>query len=157
LEHSPDPLTFSRDFCQPSRPCIIRNAIVNPTTGEPLRLTLDDIRESLGNDTCLTVDVTPDGQGDSVRTTLEGDELFVQPNECNMTLQEFSERLRRRKSTTNEQESPSCSLDANGRPMVRRLPDANDASSSTGTASSLPVDSVVYYSRQVRTSLASTE
>jgi hypothetical protein len=123
-----------------------------------LRLTLDDILERLGKETRLTVDVTPDGQGDSVRTTLGGEEIFVQPKECNMTLQEFSERLRRPSSTN---ESPSSSLDANGRPMVR-LHDDKDALLSTvsarnddsgnGTSTShLPVDSVVYYSRQVRT------
>mmetsp|Transcript_15222 Transcript_15222/g.21708 ORF Transcript_15222/g.21708 Transcript_15222/m.21708 type:complete len:469 (-) Transcript_15222:107-1513(-) len=78
IDGIPDPLTFLRDYVAPSRPCIIRNAIQttyvenNGTKVKPLRLTLNDIVDLLdtneSQDVMLTVDVTPDGHGDCVRT-----------------------------------------------------------------------------------------
>lgn len=103
-------------------PCIIRNAIPcnNSTDGAPLILTLDDIIDRIGEDEEITVDVTPDGHGDCVRTVsefqpkhgpiecnrsngrgnsssgnLQNIRVFVKPHEQKMSLREFRMLLRR--------------------------------------------------------------
>eukprot|EP00980_Cylindrotheca_fusiformis_P011112 scaffold2553_cov138-Cylindrotheca_fusiformis.AAC.20 len=136
------PLQFSRDFVQCSRPCIIRNAFLDDG-GNPLLMTLDDICDVLDRDeTILSVDVTPDGHGDSVRTLNDGSKLFVQPSECDMTLREFTRRLRRPRPSNNGE---ATKLDSNGRPIVKMCDKVLDEKV---TEVSLPADSVVYYSRQ---------
>jgi hypothetical protein len=106
-------------------------------------MTLDDISQLLDPDeTILTVDVTPDGHGDSVRTFLDGSLMFVQPNECEMSLREFQQRLRRPRTG----DAKTTNVDINGRPIVSRCHKVGDK---TATQTSLPDDSIVYYSRQV--------
>jgi hypothetical protein len=86
--------------------------------------------------------VTPDGHGDSVRTFSDGSLMFVQPNECEMSLREFQRRLRRPRTG----DAKTTSVDINGRPIVRRCHKVGDKKA---TQTSLPDDSIVYYSRQV--------
>jgi hypothetical protein len=136
LDQPPSSLVFSRDFVALSRPCIIRNAIMTPTQdsneNKPMHLTLDDIVDHIDPDaTVLTVDITPDGHGDCVRTVhaqqqqqqqQQGNDvpqrrqrrrrMFVKPHEEQMTLSEFASRLRRSGRAKEESESsPLLSAD----------------------------------------------
>lgn len=139
LSTPPNPLQFSRDFVQCSRPCIIQNCILNEER-KPLTISLDEICDVLNPDeTMLTVDVTPDGLGDCVRVTSDDHiEMFVQPKEYEMSLSEFRRRLRAKHRNDIETETM---IDIHGRPFVKyaqsRSPD-----------SVLPEESVVYFSRQ---------
>jgi hypothetical protein len=179
LPNPPTALEFSRDFVSKSRPCIIRNVFVEEGEGTPKQLTLGDIitttttqQQQQEDDRVITVDVTPDGQGDCVRTCRqhgtsttthgEEEEIFVQPKEYQMTLSEFRTRLRRQQ----EQQQPrktSHDLDIHGRPVLTFHAEEEPSSSATmsndnnddadmhngKTQYSLPPDdSVVYYSRQ---------
>lgn len=111
LDRPPSPLVFLREYVARSRPCIIRNAVPNGDGNGPLRLTLDDLVDMLeraGDDgvppggveeVTLTVDATPDGRGDCVRTavaTVDGSErrMFVTPEERRMSVAEFRDALR---------------------------------------------------------------
>jgi len=116
LDSPPDAFTFLRDFVHPNVPCIIRNAIMSDVGNcgdvrDALTLTLDDVVENVGEDTMLTVDVTPDGHGDCVRTVLEtmhheSDEnnitqsrrMFVKPHEQSMDIKTFRDLLRKSSS-----------------------------------------------------------
>ena len=111
LDHPPDAFTFLRDFVQPNVPLIIRNAI--KVGDDALRLSLDDIIDSVGEDIVLTVDVTPDGHGDCVRKVLDAcsditddrkskrtrktrtRQVFVKPHEQQMSIAEFRRLLRK--------------------------------------------------------------
>jgi hypothetical protein len=175
LEHPPTALEFSRDYVSRSRPCIIRNALLltdeenNNNSSRPLQLTLDDICDLVDPDeTMLMVDVTPDGQGDCVRTTTtvssQNQEVFVQPKECQMTLKDFRDRLRRQEQRNDGnngndddlENNADIHLDIHQRPLVRLIcEDDDDATTSSDddddSPPPLPENSVVYYSRQVRT------
>ena len=153
LDAPPSSLVFLRDYVSPSRPCIIRNAILDPhSKGGPLNLTLDDIMSqvSLGSgvtdSTMITVDVTPDGHGDCIRTVFpstrkdeqDGDTtpnsnqplhpqhelVFVYPKQVDMSLGCFRERLRRQEERFKLRRgsatvSPQHSyLDVNGLPPL---------------------------------------
>ncbi len=167
LQEPPSPLSFHRDYVSTSRPCIIRNAIVDPITCNPLHLTLNDIMERLDADTTLlTVDVTPDGHGDCVRkvfpeplesntTTL----MFVQPKEVRMSLREFHHRLQRQEGQQQQKEQEKGQhennmriIDSNHRPVVPLF--VEDASrifaenDNPPVIPPLPEESIVYYSRQ---------
>lgn len=117
LDSPPDAFTFLRDFVHPNVPCVIRNAILSDVGNvggcgdtTALTLTLDDVIEHVGEDTMLTVDVTPDGHGDCVRTVLEtmheSDEnnitqsrrMFVKPHEQSMDIKTFRHLLRKSSS-----------------------------------------------------------
>eukprot|EP00804_Cyclotella_cryptica_P020189 CCRYP_010907-RA/>CCRYP_010907-RA protein AED:0.05 eAED:-0.03 QI:0/0/0/1/1/1/2/0/452 len=135
LDEPPDSFVFLRDYVHPKVPCIIRNAIPpslsfthsrsppskNHEEGS-MTLTLDDIIDHIGESFKITVDVTPDGHGDAVRTVaclvestktnglaeVEGrvlfspdgqlkesfQKMFVKPHEQEMTLAEFRRLLR---------------------------------------------------------------
>jgi hypothetical protein len=139
------PLEFCRDHVQCSRPCIIRNAILDEQTQSPLILALDDILEILDPyKTILTVDVTPDGHGDCVRTDGSQQELFVTPNECQMSLLEFRTRLR-----TKEPTRIPDKIDINGRPILESFCLDIATENDLTVNKSLPENSIVYYSRQV--------
>jgi hypothetical protein len=70
----------------------------------PLHIDLDQICTMVPiHDTIITVDVTPDGYGDCIRTTTpastattqqQQQQLFVRPKECRISLYEFRQRLR---------------------------------------------------------------
>ena len=198
LEHPPTSLEFCRDFVHKSRPCIIRNAILDSTNNQnPLILTLDELveKEILNPSLVLTVDVTPDGQGDCVRTargtgikhsssttttTCEKDdsshpnipqhfnkgeivvekEVFVQPMEVPMQVQEFCQRLRRQRPK--EHGYNPDAIDIHGRSVVSLLPSTMNVEQDEETSTSdqrsireriIPEDSIVYYSRQVCTNM----
>ena len=92
------------DYVHPNVPCIIKNAISSGVDGDtrPLTLTLDDIIRHVGEDTILTVDVTPDGHGDCIRSVIDmknGSEglkrrMFVKPHEKRMAIKTFRDLLR---------------------------------------------------------------
>jgi len=94
LDSPPSPIRFLRDFVALSRPCIIRNAVADKD-GNPLTLTLEDLRP----DVKLTVDITPDGHGDCIRLVGDGNDkskqIFVQPEQRNVTVAAFRQHLRR--------------------------------------------------------------
>ena len=86
-------------------PCIIKNAI---QSGEmkPFTLTLDEIVDLVGENETLTVDVTPDGHGDCIRSVMghydtnsnqpkEQRRMFVKPHEMRMSISKFRDALRR--------------------------------------------------------------
>jgi len=117
LEHPPDSITFLRDFVHPNIPCVINNAIPSTQDNDtPLTMTLDDIIDIVGENTKLTVDITPDGHGDCVRTVVEEEcnnsdrhhtkntpqqhRIFVKPHEQNTEIRQFRDMLRRCGSIT---------------------------------------------------------
>ena len=143
LDEPPSPLSFLRDYVSKSKPCIIRNTMGG------LTMTLDEL-ESLDDDDDhdhelqMTVDVTPDGHGDNVRTVLDNDStqrrrVFVKPKECEMSLSEFISKLRSSEplSTAVDQ------LDVDGRNIFRM-----DDGGVPGATASRPSAAVYYYSRQ---------
>jgi len=105
LDNPPDRFTFLRDYVWPSRPCIIRNAIVTHslTQHTPLLLTLDDLIHHVGPDMIITVNVTPDGRGDCIRSVITQQDgssmkkkMFVKPQQIEMTLTSFRDQLRKK-------------------------------------------------------------
>ncbi|KAL9186294.1 hypothetical protein ACHAXT_005532 [Thalassiosira profunda] len=127
LDAPPDPLTFLRDFVHPSAPCIINSAITcrDADGGEvPLTLTLDDIIDRVGEDAELTVDVTPDGHGDCVRTVQAEDDgsdlrsstrrMFVKPHEETMGIGKFRDLLRRSNGNDGLSVCNSAQVDLDG-------------------------------------------
>lgn len=112
LESPPDSITFLRDYVHPNIPCVINNAISsNNKDDTPLTITLDDIIDIVGEDTKITVDVTPDGHGDCIRSVVEEESnsssdghhskntqqhrMFVKPHEQSMEIRQFRDLLRR--------------------------------------------------------------
>lgn len=113
-EEPPSAMDFLRNHVAVSRPCIIRNAILNESA-QQLLLTLDDLVEQFP-DLKLQVDVTPDGHGDCLRrvnnSTVDADarnseakptstnndpsihEVFVKPMEIEMSISNFCRNLR---------------------------------------------------------------
>jgi len=151
LEQPPLPMSFLRDYVSKSTPCIIRNSIMNHDNFN-LSLTLDDLvnvcKADCREDLMLTVDVTPDGHGDVVRTVLQDGEtqkrMFVKPQEKQMTLSEFRNglRIQSRRGCHNPVE-----IDESGKAIFPlETLDEGDAASSSFCDS----DKVLYYSRQVR-------
>lgn len=180
---------YFTDYVHPKVPCIIRNAIPSSSLNNnlldssnnedgQLSLTLDDIINYVGEQIKLTVDVTPDGHGDAVRTVsytvgdsedTEGDEpttsesfdsnhrgerlkkMFVKPHEQEMSLAEFRSLLRSKHAVNNNQ----CHehLDYNER-VIYPLAEAQTqqtkeaATQQTGLHSTQVNHPVVYYSRQ---------
>ena len=122
----------------------MRNAIPS------LNLTLDDIIDHVGEKTDLTVDVTPDGHGDAVRTVeckLKGtpgvQKMFVKPHEQEMTMDEFRTLLRSDQVNTNNEETPHgqhCVTDDNNRLYSTKEDDV--------LQNKRVRNPVVYYSRQ---------
>lgn len=141
---------------------------------KPLHMTLDDIvhksKTNNGVDTLITVDVTPDGHGDCIRS-VDGfaddktdrkdnkpgsriNRMFVKPLEKQMSLDEFRTKLRRKppkgqKSKFDEQYTGQ--LDENSRQILSSTSSTeHNHDRHDQPPSDLPEDSVVYYSRQVR-------
>jgi hypothetical protein len=145
LQRPPTSLDFSRDHVARSRPCIIRNAMIDKG-GMPLHLTLDDITDKINSQTKITVDCTPDGHGDVVRAVRLADgsiqQTFVQPHAQEMTLEEFHKRLKLQPGAP----SVDGPADDFGRQI---LSPASQEGKVVDSASSLPDNSILYYSRQV--------
>jgi len=178
LNEPPSSLEFFRNFVAKSMPCIIRNAIRSEDGSTPLLLSLDDLvnictnssdnrNHSESKDMLLTVDVTPDGNGDCIRTVRERGKqgtrtrMFVKPEERQMTMTQFREELRRGHGEwTQEGQKP----DNHGESLQDEdgleihdlyIDDDNDAqSNSSPSDDAVPTDptkkmaSVLYYSRQ---------
>jgi len=178
LDHPPDRFTFLRDYVWPSRPCIIRNAILNPQSnlGNPLILTLEDLiqicgENKKGEEMKITVDVTPDGRGDCVRSVLMDTQsdgsiqkMFVKPLQVQMTLSSFRDELRKgysnlfTKSTTAKEDEedqrenrnePQQTCDAQGLALLSISHSSNTLplSQSPSIYNNLP-QGVYYYSLQ---------
>ena len=142
---------FVEDYVSPKVPCIIRNAIPS------LNLTLDEIIDHVGEKTELTVDVTPDGHGDAVRTvqckskgaTGVQKMMFVKPHEQEMTISEFRPLLRRDPVSMSSEQVSNNEDTSYGQHYVT---DDNNRLYSTGEDDVLQSkrvrDPVVYYSRQ---------
>jgi hypothetical protein len=157
-------------------PCIIRNAIPSPATlpeamsassNDTLSLTVDEIVDLTGENVNLTVDVTPDGHGDVVRTvlceeispdadgsnksTLIAKKMFVKPHEQEMSLAEFRSLLRS-EHLDSEQDA---NLDDNG---LSIYPTTEASSTHNKIHCSRAHNPVVHYSRQndcLRTEMSS--
>jgi hypothetical protein len=159
LDQPPSSISFLRNHVARSVPCIIRNAITQGTAGlqesQNLSLTLDELVETLRDecqdDVVLTVNVTPDGHGDCVRTVKHGDvqkRMFVKPQERQMTIGEFRDELRSGRQASDG--THVVDKDENGRAIFslgtngecEMLPQTVPLSSDS--------DAVLYYSRQVR-------
>ena len=109
--HSPSPIGFLRDHVSSNRPAVITGAFDDWPAME--RWNLDYLADAMG-DAKVSVNVTPDGRGDALLSTdgwtvsgLGDDEMpgevFVQPEEREMTLREFATMLA----------TPTADLDAN--------------------------------------------
>lgn len=149
------------DFVHPNVPCIIKGAISSKDTLGHLTLTLDDIIHLVGEDINLTVDVTPDGHGDCIRSVMREDgdnkskpmRMFVKPYEERMGIGRFRDMLRRQQecdyTVGNSADIPAedtvSNIDSNGL-QVLSLHHNTDYSEE---CNSLEKDTgVVYYSRQ---------
>jgi hypothetical protein len=183
LNEPPSSLDFFRNFVAKSMPCIIRNAIRSEDDSTPLLLSLDDLvdtcakssnhrNQNVRTDMLLTVDVTPDGHGDCVRTVRKRGEkgthtrMFVKPEERQMTMTQFREELRRGHSEWMEEGNKIVNhsdllQDEDGLEVHNLYIDDdgdhnNDAQrNSSPSDDAVPTDptkkmaSVLYYSRQV--------
>jgi jumonji domain-containing protein 7 len=147
LDEPPSSFEFLRDHVSPSRPCIIRNAMLDETTNAPITITLDELVLN-HPDVRLTVDVTPNGHGDCVRAVhLEGNcpnqRVFVRPMSQVMTLAEFRDNLRSATEPCKQQASFVATNSSND--------DHCDETVSTPTSTTrppAPPPAVYYYSRQ---------
>ena len=112
--HSLSTLEFCRDFVGRSRPCILRDtststsALAVPSLP---RWTVDDIQKICGDELEITVNVTPDGHGDAIRTIvarksgedyikcsdidgIRHEQVFLLPEERRMQMSSFVRALR---------------------------------------------------------------
>jgi len=85
------PLVFMREYVSQNRPFVLRGGAKHWPALK--RWTLPYLSQKLG-DKKFTVDVTPDGRGDSVVDVPEG-RFFVTPEERQMTFDEFTSLLER--------------------------------------------------------------
>lgn len=159
-------LLNNADFVHPNVPCIIKNAVLSNASGAtlPLTLTLDEIIQRVGLDAKLTVDVTPDGNGDCIRSVLETNNekntkktqrrMFVKPHEKRMGIGQFRDLLRRGQEVCDDR-TDTDAVDSNGLELFplqchSNRDDSNDRENLYGEDMRPPV---VYYSRQVSISL----
>lgn len=165
LEQPPSSIFFLRYHVAKSVPCIIRNAMTTTQVTSSLHainnlsLTLDDLVD-ICHDQCqghivLTVDVTPDGHGDCVRSVkLKGDthhkRMFVKPQEREMKISEFRDTLRLGRRLASDC-TRVLDMDENGRAIFSLLGPSDDEREK-GISSPDDCNSVLYYSRQVRLS-----
>lgn len=148
----PSSLVFLRDHVALSRPCIIRNAVLDKSENKcPLHLTLDDLVDS-DPTLSLVVDVTPDGQGDCLRLAQHqtlgckhkenSQRTFVKPFEHRMSISEFRSCLRATRSGT----TPSLEQIKNR--IFQSTADVSCTVSEEAFNHGLPTEAVYYYSRQ---------
>jgi Cupin-like domain len=150
IDHDLSVLEFYREFVARSRPCILSR---NTDLARPLpRWTVDDVqdlccRSPPGHDGegnhhpeqhFITVNVTPDGHGDAIRTVVnriqvhdqdEGlqpsepvtEEVFLVPEQRRMAMDDFVTALRQTTLHPKPVDSNTCgppTLDANGLPIL---------------------------------------
>lgn len=144
-------------------PCIIKNAISDPTgeTGH-FTLTLDEIICHVGVEEIITVNVTPDGHGDCIRTVVENSEdnsqthnlqqqsrMFVMPHERIMSIGKFRDALRQ----CGGENTKTGPVDSNGLstfPLHRHHNIDEEDYDAGDFLVGERHQSVVYYSKQVR-------
>lgn len=142
-------LEFQRDYVSRSRPCIIEKAIQNSIGGD-LTLSLNELVERASSQLSITVNVTPDGHGDVVRTVHGADgrtrRMFVKPQEKAMTLSEFTKQLR--EAGRDEIKTPDFTspFDTDGRAILS-LAEAT-AGPNVLLSCATNINDVLYYSRQ---------
>jgi jumonji domain-containing protein 7 len=156
-EEPPSALHFLRNHVAVSRPCIIRNAILDqcrrdePAT--PLHLTLDDLMERLESHeessslSPLCVDVTPDGHGDCLRKVdLDNDnqKVFVKPMEREISFSDFCRYLR--EGRVKQQIQDNSQTNSLGRVFENSPSDSNRTGEDDND--DFLEDCVLYYSRQ---------
>ena len=119
--HSPSPIGFLRDHVSSNRPAVITGAFDDWPAME--RWNLDYLADAMG-DAKVSVNVTPDGRGDALLSTdgwtvsglgddeMKPGEVFVQPEEREMTLREFATML------ATPTEDPDANAHASRRPAV---------------------------------------
>eukprot|EP00934_Nitzschia_sp_Nitz4_P002125 Nitzschia sp. Nitz4//scaffold346_size17405//8704//9951//NITZ4_008830-RA/size17405-processed-gene-0.1-mRNA-1//1//CDS//3329548650//2125//frame0 len=151
LQAFPSPLQFHRDFVSKSRPCLINV----PSDLSWPSWTLEDVCQICGPSTPITVNVTPDGHGDAVRTVScsssscsctntsdsTEEQCFVFPEERTMTMQEFKQALHTTSTCSSDDEKSGLPGTLHWDGDTQRL------TSSSSKASTLH-KSVVYYSMQ---------
>ncbi|KAG7365909.1 cupin-like domain containing protein [Nitzschia inconspicua] len=156
-DEPPSSLEFLRNHVAVSRPCIIRNAIPNESSGRPLTLTLDDLVENFSQ-LKLQVDVTPDGHGDCLRKVAMPTErdasfteqVFVKPLEMEMSMVDFCHHLRAGRAKQvlrDDEEKMHQQLDQIEDQVFACADKRNDYNIKSDTVVSLD-DCVLYYSRQ---------
>jgi len=185
LDEPPNALTFVRDYVAMSRPCIIRNAVLSRRTNSPLKLTLDDIISTCSSkvsanenddddkkaieDITLSVNVTPDGYGDCIRTVVvdetddglnNGDKnnhhmktkkMFVRPEERTMSLVQFRDLLRSSSPSASRHSNNGCYSDVVDSPQFACVDNNStmiDTQLENNRASVNDTNAVFYYSRQ---------
>lgn len=142
MDEPPDPIEFFRQHVSCSVPCILRR----PVPCLPSRLTLDDIVDRCGESLEITVDVTPDGHGDCIRTVAASGnhrKMFVKPQERRMSIGHFRRSLRSTPRSTKERRPQ----DEEGNAMFNQLEHDHDGKQTVPQDGS-PRHEVVYYSRQ---------
>jgi len=162
LEHPPDSITFLRDYVHPNIPCLINNAI--PSNHDtPLTMTLDDVIDIVGEDTKITVDVTPDGHGDCIRSVVKEESnsehhtentqqqhrLFVKPYEQSIEIRQFRDMLRSCGYTKKEEDKDT--VDSSTTADLKQYPLCHNEDHQTTEhldQESFDEPPVVYYSRQ---------
>ncbi|EQC31559.1 hypothetical protein SDRG_10731 [Saprolegnia diclina VS20] len=82
----PTPLAFYRDYVSKNIPVIIVGGIEH---WPALRKWSDAFFDETIGDKTVTVDVTPSGYGDAVLQLADGTDVFVQPEERDVTFREF--------------------------------------------------------------------
>ncbi|KAM9294406.1 bifunctional peptidase and (3S)-lysyl hydroxylase JMJD7 [Gastrophryne carolinensis] len=90
LEKPPTPLQFHRDWLNPNRPCVIRNAFNHWPALQ--KWTLDHLRSCIGSKS-VSVAVTPNGYADAV---YKG--KFVMPEERTMTFSVFLDVIEKKRN-----------------------------------------------------------
>ena len=146
LDSPPSSFIFLRDYVNPSRPCIIRGAIPSdasrawkPTASRPqhddsndfLYTTLDDLVElskTTEEELILTVDITPDGHGDTVRSAITCENqnntnpsrrfMFVKPEQRRLSIASFRTQLRQHQTKNNN----DCSIPAPSHSKLQSFP-----------------------------------
>ena len=168
LEQPPSPVTFHRDYVSKSMPCLIRNSLQDANGTSRLLLTLNELVTYCQEDVkcedqllMLTVDVTPDGHGDAIRTVKTSHDeikrrMFVKPQEQEMSILEFRDGLRLRRR---ESDRPlEISTDETGKGIYPLLESSNDdchpneeetdVRDAKDSPSCSSPNQVLYYSRQ---------
>lgn len=152
LDAPPSSSSFLRDYVSKSVPCIIRNC-VSSNAGDALYLTLDDLVDTFcqGDGVSLTVDVTPDGHGDCVRTVdIEGSgprRMFVTPQQRIMSIDEFRSKLRSSRVSCSNTDNKPLDRDEDGREILTLVD--NDSLRKGSEEETLDDSCVFYYSRQM--------
>ena len=153
LRHPPtSSIDFLRDYVSQSRPCFIENTIPGDTPAQQaFTLSLDELVDKCdASQVQLTVDVTPDGYGDIVRTVQSDNgttkRMFVKPQEKTMTLLDFrtQRRSEREKGDTIVR---SCQFDPDGR-IILPLVDEQQGEANTAIPLCTTNSQVLHNSRR---------